>query len=165
MPVEPRLHPATPADLPVMQNLGRFYVYDMARYCGDLPDWECPDDGLWECIVFAPYFGAAGTHPFMLRAAGVPAGFVVVRRLEEEGCWNMEQFYVGAPHQRRGHGARLFRQVLEQFPGAWRIEIIPENTRALAFWRQVTAGAAPLVREAVETPAQGAPRIVLRFET
>jgi ribosomal-protein-alanine N-acetyltransferase len=163
MPAEPELHPATLADLPVMQNLGRFYVYDIARYCGHLPGWECPEDGLWECIDFAPYFAADGTHPFILRAGGVPAGFVVVKRLADAGCWNMEQFYVTAPYQRRGNGARLLRQVLARFPGAWRIEIIPENARALAFWRQVTAAAAPAVEEATETVPPGAARIVLRF--
>lgn len=34
--------PATLADYPALQNLARFYVYDMSRYCGDLPGWECP---------------------------------------------------------------------------------------------------------------------------
>lgn len=162
MPADPQLEPATAADLPVMQNLGRFYVYDIARYCGDLPGWDCPPDGLWECIDFAPYFDEPGTHPFILRAGAVPAGFVVVKRLERQGCWNMEQFFVAAPHQRRGTGTRLFREVLGRFPGSWRIEIIPENARALAFWRRVAADAAAAVREVIEESRRER-RIVLRF--
>ena len=164
MPPELTLVPATPADLPVMQNLARFYVYDIARYCGELPGWDCPADGLWECIAFDPYFGDTACHPFLLRAGEVPAGFVVVRAWPEGG-WNMEQFFVAAPYQRRGEGRRLFHAVLARFPGPWRIEIIPANSRALAFWRQVTGEAAPgRVRETAEPLADGAPGIALRFE-
>ncbi len=164
MPADPRLVPAALADHPLLQNLARFYVYDMARHCGDLPGWDCPEDGLWECIDFRPYFGDPSCHPFLLRAGAVLAGFVVVKA-EPEGGWNMEQFFVTAPHQRRGNGRRLFHQVLARFPGAWRIEIIPANARALAFWRQFTEEAAPgRVREAPEPLADGSPGIALRFK-
>ncbi len=40
---------ATLADYSTIQNLGRFYVYDMSRYCGHLEGWECPENGLYEC--------------------------------------------------------------------------------------------------------------------
>ncbi|WP_051131844.1 hypothetical protein [Legionella tunisiensis] len=36
-------------DYPRLQNLARFYVYDMSRYCGFLPGWDCPENGLYEC--------------------------------------------------------------------------------------------------------------------
>ena len=33
---------ATKEDKDTIQNLGRFYVYEMSRYCGFLPTWEVP---------------------------------------------------------------------------------------------------------------------------
>jgi hypothetical protein len=43
-------------DHPTVQNMARFYVYDMSRSCGHLPDWECPDDGLFACVDLKSYF-------------------------------------------------------------------------------------------------------------
>lgn len=39
-------------DYPTIQNMGRFYVYDMSEYVGDQEGWEMPEDGLYECIDF-----------------------------------------------------------------------------------------------------------------
>jgi predicted acetyltransferase len=149
----PCLVPATPADLPVMQNLGRFYVYDMARYCGVVDGYACPAGGLWECIDVGPYFREARFHPFLLRSGEEPAGFAVVRDLG--GGWNMEQFFVTAPYQRNGNGRRMFRELLARFPGAWRVEVLPQNSAGLAFWRRVTAEADSAVGETRETVDDG----------
>jgi len=138
MSLAPRLVPATAADLPVVQNLGRFYVYEMARTCHAVAGYGCPPDGLWECMDFGPYFRERHFHPFLLRSGDEPAGFAVVRDLGD-GAWNMEQFFVAAPHQRGGNGRRIFHELMARFPGAWRIEVLPQNSPALAFWRRVSA--------------------------
>lgn len=152
-PALPRLVPATAADLPVMQNLGRFYVYEMARYCSDVQGYACPADGLWECMDFAPYFAEPAFHPFLLRSGETPAGFAVVRDLG--GSWNMEQFFVTAPYQRDGNGRRIFRELLARFPGLWRIEVLPQNSVGLAFWRRVAAEADSAVGETREIVEDG----------
>ena len=46
---------ATKEDKDIIQNLGRFYVYEMSRYCGFLPTWETPSNGLFECIDLSSY--------------------------------------------------------------------------------------------------------------
>jgi ribosomal-protein-alanine N-acetyltransferase len=153
----PRLVPAIAADLPVMQNLGRFYVYEMARTCHAIAGYSCPPDGLWECMDFGPYFREACFHPFLLRSGEEPAGFAVVRDMDGDmrGAWNMEQFFVTAPHQRGGHGRRIFRELLGRFPGAWRIEVLPQNSVGLAFWRSVAAEADSTVNETREIVEDG----------
>jgi len=150
----PRLVAATAADLPVMQNLGRFYVYEMARTCHAVPGYACPPDGLWACMDFGPYFREARFHPFMLLSGEEPAGFAVVRGLDGGG-WNMEQFFVTAPYQRGGNGRRIFRELLAQFPGTWRIEVLPQNGPGLAFWRRVAAEADGRVSETREIVEDG----------
>ena len=149
----PRLIPATAADLPVMQNLGRFYVYEMARYCSHLEGYGCLADGLWECMDFGPYFREARFHPFMLRSGDEPAGFAIVGDLG--AGWNLEQFFITAPYQRHGNGRRLFRELLARFPGAWRVEVLPQNSPGLAFWRCVTAEADSAAAETREIVADG----------
>ena len=90
--------PATLADYPALQNLARFYVYDMSRYCGDLPEWECPEDGLYEAYDFRSYFETPDCFPFSLYAGDERAGFLVVKNIGVGGTalWNMEQFFVTA---------------------------------------------------------------------
>jgi|GEM_PF-6002410 len=48
------LTPATLEDHPIIQNLGRFYVYDMSEYVRD-DDWATPSDGFYECVDFKKY--------------------------------------------------------------------------------------------------------------
>jgi predicted acetyltransferase len=100
---------------------------------------------------FAPYFREPRFHSFMLLSGEEPAGFAVVRDMGDG--WNMEQFFVTAPYQRDGNGRRIFRALLDRFPGKWRIEVLPQNAPALAFWRHVCGevdGEVSETREIVE---------------
>ena len=145
------LVPATRADHPVFQNMGRLYVYDMSRYCGHLPGWELPEDGLYECMDFAPYFESVDVHPFFVHVDGVIGGFVVVERFPDIDGWTMEQFFVLARFQRLGVGARVAAEVWRRFPGPWCVEVIPENRRAYLFWKHaVERVAGGVYRDAVE---------------
>jgi predicted acetyltransferase len=163
--------PATLADYPALQNLARFYVYDISRYCGGLPGWDCPEDGLYEAYDFRPYFETPDCFPFSLYAGEERAGFVVVKNVGTDGAtlWNMEQFFVIAKFQRRGEGARLVQEVWTRFRGPWRIEVIPENAPALAFWRSVverqSTGNYRCERKSVATPEGEAERIVFSFDS
>ena len=43
--------PATLADYPIIQNMARFYVSDMSRYCGFISsDRACPEN--WYNMVY-----------------------------------------------------------------------------------------------------------------
>jgi len=50
-----KLVPASLSDYPVIQNMARFYVYDMSEYMGNEKGWEMPENGLYECIDFKKY--------------------------------------------------------------------------------------------------------------
>lgn len=68
------LSKATQEDRNTIQNLGRFYVYEMSRYCGFLPGWETPDNGLFECRNLSRYWNEPNRHPFLIRIDGEIAG-------------------------------------------------------------------------------------------
>ena len=49
--------PASINDYPMIQNMARFYVYELSKECGHLSDdWRLPVDGLFESFDFKNYF-------------------------------------------------------------------------------------------------------------
>lgn len=138
--IEPELIPATIADYPVIQNMARFYVYEMSRYCGQaFEGWEFPSDGLYECSDFKKYFEKKNNHAFFIKIHEELAGFVLIDQLEifPEVNWNMGQFFIVAKFQQSRIGANIAKQLFNRFPGEWSVGAIPQNTRAVAFWRKV----------------------------
>ena len=136
------LSPASLKDYPVIQNMARFYAYDMSRDCGQqLEGWEFPQNGLYECNDFKKYLERNGNHAFLIKINDELAGFVFVNKLEvmPEVDWNMGEFFIVAKFQRSGIGRTIAKQIFDQFPGEWSVGAIPQNARALNFWRKIIA--------------------------
>lgn len=140
MELKPELIQATLKDYPVIQNMARFYAYDMSRYCGlAFEGWEFPEDGLYECRDFKSYFETKNNHAFLIKVNDELAGFALIDQLEvlPKVDWNMGQFFIVAKFQRTGIGAKAAMQLFDNFPGQWSVGAIPQNTRAVLFWRKV----------------------------
>src|SRR5262249_46315244 len=86
--VELEIVPASDAEYPIVRNLARFYICDMAVQAG----WMFSADGHFDSGGrFACYWrGTAAPHawpsawrgfPFLLRVDGHPAGFALVKRV------------------------------------------------------------------------------------
>lgn len=133
------LVPATIDYYPLIQNMARFYVYDMARYCGHLKGWECPANGLYECDDFKKYFDDSDSNIFLIKIADEIAGFAIVNKLKimPEINHNMGEFYIVSKFQSKGIGEQVAQMIFKKFPGSWSIGAIPENTKAVKFWRKV----------------------------
>lgn len=128
------LVPATETERPVVQNLARFYVYDLSAFAG----WPCPKDGLYACRDLADYWGPEGLA-FTIRADGALAGFALVDRPSPLGgadYW-MGEFFVLAAYRRRGVGRAAALAAFRRLPGTWQVGQIPGNAPAIAFWRRV----------------------------
>jgi len=69
-----KLLAATLVDYPTIQNMARFYVYDRTAYMG----WECPENGLFECIDFKDYFENPNKKAFLIRVNDEIAGFCLL---------------------------------------------------------------------------------------
>jgi len=134
------LVPAKLKDYPIMQNMARFYAYDMSRDCGrELEGWEFPENGLYECSDFKKYLEGKGKHAFIIKVDNELAGFVFVNKLEvmPEVDYNMGEFFIVAKFQRSGIGRIVAKEMFNRFSGEWSVGAIPQNTRALNFWRKV----------------------------
>lgn len=130
---------ATPIDYPVIQNMARFYVYDLSRECGFLSeDWAIPSHGLYESFDFKNYFEDSSRKVFLVKVNQELAGFVLINQVGTslETDWNMGEFFILAKFQGMGIGKHIAHQIWNMYPGLWEVSIIPENKKALAFWRR-----------------------------
>lgn len=131
-----KLVPATlDDDYLIIQNMGRFYVYDMSEYIKD-EDWAIPENGLYECIDFKKYW-QENAHPFLIRYNQELAGFVIVDKkgADPNTDFNMAQFFILRRFKGQGVGKQIAKLCFDQFKGAWEVMVIPNNTGAYQFWK------------------------------
>jgi predicted acetyltransferase len=137
--MEIKLVSASKEDQSIVQNLARFYVYELSRYCGFLPHWETPEDGLYECFDLGHYWNEKDRYPYLIRVDGELAGFALINKIgtSSEVDWNLGEFFVVAKFQMHGIGRLVAEKIFHQFPGVWELAQMPQNTRAIEFWEKV----------------------------
>ncbi len=130
-----KLVQASLKDYPTIQNMARFYVYDRTAYMG----WECPEDGLFECIDFKHYIQAPNEKDFLIKVDNEIAGFVLLDKINllEPVDWNMGEFFVLAKFQGKGIAGIVAQQIFKEHPGKWSVAVMPENIKAVKFWRKI----------------------------
>lgn len=134
---------ATIQDYPIIQNLARFYVYDLSRFCGFISDeWKCPEDGLYKDTDLKSYFEGSDHCAYIIRVGKELAGFALLHHVNSSNSnyWVMDEFFILAKFQRNGIGKEVAVYLWGIQPGLWKIPIIPENKNALNFWRKVISG-------------------------
>jgi predicted acetyltransferase len=140
MSFEVSLIPATLHDYPAIQNMARFYVYDLSRECGDISDeWNILLDGLYESFDFKEYIESPQKEAYLIKANNILAGFVLLNKetLSPDTQWNMGEFFVLAKFQGKGIGRLVATTVFKEHPGSWEVSVIPENKSAAQFWRRI----------------------------
>jgi predicted acetyltransferase len=138
----PKLIKATMADYPVIQNMARFYAYDMSRYCGFISnEWDFPKDGLYEAHDFKKYFEEPDRKAFLVKIEDELAGFVLLNKIGTlpDTEWDMGEFYVLAKFQGKGIAKQVAFQIWQEFNGKWEVTVIPENLIGLTFWRKTVS--------------------------
>jgi predicted acetyltransferase len=159
---------ATKEDKNTIQNLGRFYVYEMSRYCGFLPTWETPSNGLYECIDLSSYCEKLDRHAFLVKVDDELAGFALINKVGSapDVEWNVGEFFIVSKFQGKGVGSYVAEQIFNQFPGTWETTQIPENQAAIDFWEKVvnkfSNGKFEKTRKIIPEPKPH-PMIVLKF--
>lgn len=133
------LVPATIDDHPTIQNMGRFYVYDMTEYMGDDEDWKIPENGIFECIDFRKYWDQPDTFPFILRNSQEIIGFVIIDKKgsESQVDYNMAQFFILRKFKKKGIGKAVACHCFDRFVGVWEVMVMPKNEGAYRFWKKV----------------------------
>lgn len=134
-----KLIPAALTDYPAIQNMARFYVYDMSEYLGNEEGWGIPENGLYECIDFKKYWVDENAFPFIVRYENELVGFAIVDKKgsEPEIDFNMAQFYIARKFKNKGIGQYIAHECFKKFSGEWEVMVIPGNEGAYRFWRSV----------------------------
>lgn len=124
------------AHIPAVDNLLQLYIYDYT----DFMDWDVEADGRYTLDDLDGRLTIPGRSVFLLHGDGALAGFAIVDQPQEPHAdydADMKEFFIMRRFRRQGMGAWFAQQVFERFPGRWRVEQLPENKTAIAFWRSV----------------------------
>jgi ribosomal-protein-alanine N-acetyltransferase len=108
-----KLLPATLADYPTIQNMGRFYVYDISKEMCREPGWEIPADGLYECLDLKKYWEDKNAFQFIV------------------------QFFILARFSGQGVGRHVAFECFKQFCGTWEVMVMLQNKSAYQFWKRI----------------------------
>jgi len=132
-PFKIELIPAGKGDLPIVQNMSRFYIYDLSEFMG----WPCPESGLFGgCDEFLEDWRNGRNSPYVIRVDGELAGFAGVKRDERNECL-VQEFFILRKFRRKGVGRRVATQLFDEFQGMWRVQQLVQNSPAIGFWREV----------------------------
>lgn len=163
---------ATLNDYPCIQNMARFYVYDLSRECGSISsDWTIPEDGLYESFDFKNYFEDPSRKAFLVKVYDEIAGFVLLNQATEDATnnWNIGEFFIIAKFQGAGIAARVAKEIWNMHPGRWEVSVIPSNKSALKFWEksisEFTYGAFNKQSKEVAYDDKAPRRIIFEFDT
>ncbi|WP_133137159.1 GNAT family N-acetyltransferase [Legionella rowbothamii] len=138
--MKPQIIEATQDDLPLIQNMWLFYIYELGRYCGFNKGWECPVN-----LNFIPddltFYFTNPNQAFLINVGGEVAGFILLNKKGTQLSidWNMAEFFILAKFQGKGIGQSIAHELWKTHSGCWEVSVIPENKPALAFWRKAVS--------------------------
>ena len=136
MPISPppavKLHKAQEADLPCIENMMQFYIYDLSQWYPN----ELNANGLYNLRPKVEYWGSPCVTPFLIRANENLAGFAVVDNeiVHPESTYNLGYFFVARRYRQQGIGTTAFASLLRHCPGAWEVYHLAQNASAARFW-------------------------------
>src|SRR5262249_3488205 len=130
------LRPLRRRDVPIVRRLVQLYLYDLVG-----ERWGVELDGVYAPPHWhAQFWRRDGRHHFVVRVAGRPAGFALVRELpsaDSVATREVAEFFVLRTHRRRGIGTRVARTLFARFPGRWQLSVLTWNVAARPFWRRL----------------------------
>ena len=125
----------------VLDVLMQLYLHDFSEYAPlGSTHGEVDEEGRFAYAYLDAYWQEAGRMPFLVRADGQVAGFVLVNRwsaLDRLLDSAVAEFFVLRKYRLARIGTRAAHLVFRQLPGRWEIPVAAYNQAALLFWRSV----------------------------
>jgi len=127
--------PAPPQQGSVLANLLELYAHELS----DLAGLKIGEDGRFGYRPLPLYWTEPHRHPFLVRADGEIAGFVLVQQgsqiTEAALVWDVAEFFILRRYRRHRVGARAAHAVWRMMEGRWEVRVMERNTAALMFWQ------------------------------
>jgi predicted acetyltransferase/predicted N-acetyltransferase YhbS len=159
---EVSLQPVTDLERAVLGNLLQLYIHDFSS----IRPLLLGDDGRYPYRYFDAYFTEPQRRAWIIWHGGHPAGFVMVRELDD-GRRDVSEFFVARAHRRSGVGGRAAAAMFEQLPGRWEVRHDLDNDEASAFWPAMIDAVAvgPVERSVLGPPDDEVEHAVYHFST
>ena len=125
---------ASKADQEIIQNLARFYIYDLSEF----QKRKCPDNGLYEDEDYISFWTVKGHHPFLIKYESELAGFVLMEEggSSEDIDYNIAEFFIIRKFRKQGLSKTVAIEIFNMYPGNWELMAISNNSPAIAFWEK-----------------------------
>ena len=136
----------------LLERLWLMFRHDMSEFRQILPG----TDGTFRSDRLDAALGDPGWAVYVLRYGDNPAGFALVRGLDEPRRV-INSFFVVRGARRSGFGRAAVRALVSEHPGGWSVAFQDSNTKAVAFWRSVAEDLAPGAWTEVRRPVPGQP--------
>ncbi|WP_410528559.1 GNAT family N-acetyltransferase, partial [Rickettsiales endosymbiont of Peranema trichophorum] len=166
------LNPATLEHYPIIQNIARFYVYDLSKECGHISaDWAVPADGLYFSFDLKHYFTEPSSKVYLVKVYDELGGFALLNKATEnpDNTWNLAEFFIIAKFQGQGIAKHVAHRIWDMNPGRWEVAAIPEHKSAIAFWtntiKQFTNGLFDVSTQQIAYDKHQPRRVIFTFDT
>jgi predicted acetyltransferase len=126
--------PVPESDKPALWGMLQTYIAGMTAYV-DVKS----ANGVYSYENFDKYWADDDRFPFWAIYSGERVGFALVWNDRDHDIFRMSEFYVRPESRRLNLGTAFARDVIERFPGRWKIRQIARNAPAVAFWRRTLA--------------------------
>ena len=121
----------------IISNLMQLYIYELSFFEDETAKFDLLDNGLYPVSkYFNLYWEEEKRFPYILKCGDKIGGFVLVR-FNEEGYYEISDFFVLNKYRELGAGSFMAKQMFEMFHGKWEIRTLLNNKRAQDFWRKV----------------------------
>jgi predicted acetyltransferase len=125
---------ATLEHKPIIQNLARFYIYDLSEF----QERKCPDNGLFEDEDYIRYWTKKGHFPFLVKYRDELVGFVLIDQggSSPDIDYNIAEFFILRKFRGREVAKFVAREMFNRFQGNWEVMAISRNFPAVRFWEK-----------------------------
>jgi predicted acetyltransferase len=151
---------ASPEQQSIIANLLQLYAHDFSEF----HDLELGADGRFEYKPLPLYWSDPARHPFLVKADGQLAGFVLVKR-EQETVWDVAEFFIARAYRRQGIGMKVAHQVWKRFPGLWQVRVMQLNGAGVNFWRRAITAFIGQEIDPTQVEKPGESWLVFAFES
>lgn len=124
----------------LLLRLFEHYLYDFS----EMEHADVDESGLYQppAVPFvAQHWSEPGSHAFLLRVGGKPAGLALLRESSpmpgSAGRRYLSAFFVARAYRRRGYGEAMAKALFARFPGPWQVLEVRANPVAQEFWLRV----------------------------
>lgn len=144
MSIDFELQRASLYDHSMIQNMARFFLYEMSRYIPlesskKVSLWSCDDTGMYNFYDLIDFFTEPDSSAYKVIVENELAGFVLTNKFShtKKADVSISEFFIAAKFQRKGLGTNVACKILNDLNGTIEISTFKINKPAVEFWRNL----------------------------